>query len=272
MTIQAALDEAVKLLKSNDIISPRLDAELLLAFVLKKDRSFLLIHADDTVSKKRHSRFKELVQKRIKPMPVAYLTGSKEFYGLDFIVDERVIIPRPETEPIVQWAIKLIKDKNLKTVIDVGTGCGNIIISIKKKCPEIQAIGLEYSKEALEVANLNNHQHNTKVDFQNSDLLQSFAGKADLIVANLPYLDGDKKDVTADAAAEPEISLFAGSGGLLLYERLFEDAGTKLNLPGYIMFESDPWQQPELEKLLQKSFSKVEKLEVSYFCQAFKLN
>lgn len=206
--------------------TPRLDAELLLCHVLKKDQSYLITHDYDKVSFWKRRLFKKLISKRKTRLPLAYILGGKEFYGLWFEVDENVLVPRPDTEILVENVIAYLKPGDL--LLDVGTGSGCIPIAVLKHQPGLRAIATDISTKALAVArrNLKRHQLDTIIELIHSNLLESvpieFLSDNQLVVtANLPYLPLDYQ-VNAEAQFEPGLALYAKNNGLELYQKLLD--------------------------------------------------
>jgi release factor glutamine methyltransferase len=212
-----------------------IDLEIIIAHSLKKTREFILTHPEQAITKKQETIIKKNIARRIKSEPIAYITGYKGFYGLDFIVNKNTLIPRPETELLVEEVIKF-KPKNY-LIADIGTGSGNIIISLAKNISsKNNYLGIDISKEALRVAKLNAKKHklDKKISFLNGDLLFPLLKNNKLtklkpnkliIVANLPYLDTGWKNLlksseTKGLKFEPCVALYAGKDGLDTYRKL----------------------------------------------------
>ncbi len=220
-----------------DRVTTSLDCEVLLAHVLGSSREYLFSHDDEEVQPNLVELFQSYLKRIADGEPIAYITNLKEFYGLDFFVDKRVLIPRPETEEIVKKALDYLNEKSINggsfRVLDVGTGSGNIAIAIAKgfvdDLAEIEVTALEYDYDALDVARLNAGSHGVeeRVNFFQSDLLEVLddGEKFDVIVANLPYIgEVTHHYVSADTEKhEPHVALFGGENGLVLYERMFKE-------------------------------------------------
>ena len=213
--------------------SARLDAEILLAYVLEKPVTFLVAHDDDEVGFWPIRAYRRLIEKRKKGMPVAYLIGAKEFYGLDFEVDENVLIPRPDTEVLVESVIEYVKSlpvgKKELSLLDVGTGSACIPISILKNIPGIKALATEISSQAMKVAsrNIKTHAMEGRITLIQSDLLKNlpsdwYRRKEVVVTANLPYIP-HQFQVHPSTKFEPDLALYGGEDGLDLYKRLFEE-------------------------------------------------
>lgn len=222
-------DNWPKLRKISD--SPILDCEILLAHVLKKPREFLYAHPNREVAENTKKKFEKLLRRRIKGEPIAYLISHKEFFGLDFYVDKRVMIPRPDTEALLEKIIKETKNKKI-TIVDVGTGSGCLAIALKKHLPQCEIIATDISKKALAVAGKNAKKHKVKIEFLHGDLLRPLQEKVDLIVANLPYLP---KNVSRKKNLKFEPQLALRNKGQT--KRLLKQAKNYLKPEGKIFLE-----------------------------------
>lgn len=254
-TIASLLQDGKKILGIERV----LDCEVLLAHVLKKTREFLVGYSDAAVSVRDCRQFLNFVSARAQGKPVAYLVHEKEFYGLSFFVDERVLVPRPETETLIDVVLSVLRHfPKTARVLDVGTGSGCIAITLAQRQPELSITAVDISKRALQVAKKNAQRHAVSVRFLQSDLLDSvFQESFDVVVANLPYLSKDvKKHVEEDVKKyEPHTALFGGSNGLEQYERLFKQFSSHHHSPKYIVFEFAAFQIEPLTKLLEHYFS-----------------
>lgn len=224
-------------LSAADIPTARLDAELILAHAIKKDRTWLLAHDDETVD---YTLANELLQERSQRAPLAYLTGHKEFYGRIFAVNEHVLIPRPDTEEIIEQ-LKLLKPGKNRRLIDVGTGSGAIAVTAKLEFPDLQIDAVDISPQALAIAKQNADTLQAKVDFYESNLLNEANHTYDFILANLPYVDR-AWERSHETDHEPPLALFADDAGLELIKTCIEQSHDKLNPTGYLLLEADPRQ------------------------------
>ncbi len=223
----------------------RLDQEILLAHILHHPREHIFAHPEIKLSKTQVSKFRRLWKKRLKNYPLAYLTGQKEFFGLDFHVNNNVLIPRPETEFMVEEIIGYVeKSARGKSIIaDIGTGSGCIAVVLKKKLPAAQVIGLDVSAAALKIARKNSQKNKTAVEFYRGDVAALAKKKIlpDIIAANLPYLDKDKKRFFYHNCPalkyEPDSALFANKNGLGDYISLLEKLMVFRKLPTAIFLE-----------------------------------
>lgn len=253
MVVKECLSFGVEVLKN------RLETELILANILHQPREFLLTHPELALDEPTLKRFQVLMRQRERGIPLAYLTHHKEFYGLDFYVDERVMIPRPETELLVELVIGFCKTFSLKnpTLLDVGTGSGNIAISLAKNLSQAHVLASDISQDALEVARKNAESNGVfqRVRFLESDLLENIDMPVDIIVTNLPYIGTEKfsfveQDVKRN---EPNQALFGGSDGLRLYEELFQQIN--LEKIKFLCGEFGFLQREMLETILNKFFA-----------------
>lgn len=214
--------------------TPRLDAEVLLRFVLEVDQLFLITNPDFFVSDKLVDTFQKLVDRRNQGVPVAYLVGSKEFYGRDFLVTKDVLVPRPETEILVEECLKVLSER--KRVLEVGVGSGCVITTLCLECKGLVAVGCDISEEALKVAAKNQDKYGIKsLELVKSDLFENITGKFDLIVSNPPYVPLGQADPSTKH--EPDIALYAGEEGFDVIDRMVKDAAEFLNPGGSLIFE-----------------------------------
>ncbi|MCO5178374.1 MAG: peptide chain release factor N(5)-glutamine methyltransferase, partial [Thermomicrobiales bacterium] len=227
--------------------SPRLDAEVLLREVTGLDRAGLLFRYAESLPDEQDVRFSALVERRLAGEPIAYILGRRAFRTIDLAVDERVLIPRPETEWIVDLALAwLAQHGGPRRVVDVGTGSGAIALALASELAAmrrvIQIVGVDVSRDALAVARLNRERLGLRqrVDLLASDLLAGLSGPFDLILANLPYLRPDQTHPSTDR--EPQLALFAGLDGFDLYRRLLYEARDMLVPGGLLVGEIDPAQ------------------------------
>lgn len=247
MTIRQALQYSFAVLKeiSN---SPALDAEILLSYVLKKNRAFLFTYPEKKLTLSQEKNFKNLLARRKKHEPIAYIVGRKEFYGLDFFVNCRVLIPRPETEELVKNIIDYVQDTRYQirdTVIcDVGTGSGCVAIALAKHLPCAKIWACDISKSALKIAKINakTHRVSKHIKFVCSDLFSKIPHKIkfDVIVANLPYLSQKQyQNVQPEIKKyEPRLALIGGKTGMEIYAKLLQQSKNHLKSGGKIFLEN----------------------------------
>ena len=222
--------------------SPRLDAEVLLAQALGLRRLDLYLRFDHQLTEAELAKYRDLVAKRAKGEPVAYLVGHKEFMGLDFVVTPAVLIPNPDTEVLVQRAVEIAREavRPLR-VADVGTGSGCIAIAIAHYAPNVQVVASDVAPDALEVAarNVAAHGMADRVQLVCGDLMAPFTGSFDLVCANLPYVAAGSR-LAPEVVAQPARALYAGEDGSALVKRLLAEAPARLNAGGRALAELDP--------------------------------
>ncbi|MFC1811011.1 peptide chain release factor N(5)-glutamine methyltransferase [Patescibacteria group bacterium] len=232
-----------------------LEKEVLLAYILQKPREFLLSNSDYDVSNENCSSFFEMIRRHERGIPVAYLTNHKEFYGLPFYVDRRVLIPRPETEFLVEKVLELVQnDIKLNRIIDIGTGSGNIAVTLATHLKDIVISATDVSENALEVAKMNAKRMNVedRVRFIESNLMDDINEDFDIIVANLPYIGEETNNFVSKETDEhePHVALYGGQDGLELYEELFK----KIKNFKYLLGEIGFMHREKLEELFKKYF------------------
>lgn len=242
LSIADFLAISTKTLSKAGIASARLDSELILAHVLRRSREWLLAHDTDTLTQSQQRQARQLLLQRTQHRPIAYLTGKRDFYGHSFLVNEQVLVPRPESEVILAILDGLVQDNHLRAVLDVGTGSGCLAISIKLAHPDLAVSACDISESALLVARRNATRllpSSQQVKFYQSDLLSDLpvGSRFDLIVANLPYLSPGQDDLSPELAYEPAIALYADDDGLSLIKQLITTAPARLTPGGYLLLE-----------------------------------
>lgn len=255
-------------------LSPRPDAALcsrvLLAFVLGISQEALVARSPDVVIGENEQQFFVLIERCFSGVPLAYLVQRKEFYGLDFYVDERVLIPRPETELLVDEVLKIFQnDQDLSShsviIADIGTGSGCIAVTLASKLSSVHFLAVDISLDALDVArkNISTYQFIDRIELFQSDLLNSICDReVDIVVANLPYIGEEKfRFVESDVEKnEPHIALFGGHDGLQLYKKLFQQVLGISHRPKYLLGEFGFGQGDELRLLLNQFFDQKWKI------------
>ncbi|MBP9820825.1 peptide chain release factor N(5)-glutamine methyltransferase [Candidatus Saccharibacteria bacterium] len=225
----------------------RIDTLVILEFVLQKDRAWILAHGDYELNAKQQQKFEQLVKKRVNGKPLAYIIGTKEFYGHDFYVTKDVLVPRPESEAFLDL-LDDYKPLPSQSLIDVGTGSGALGISAKIAYPFIQVTATDISKHALKVAQKNAAHLNVDVKFVRSDLFSYIDFKYDYIFANLPYVPTNF-DVSAEVLSEPSIAVFSGQDGLDCIKMFIPQATQHCNKLGYVFIESLKIQHKKVKDL-----------------------
>jgi len=244
--------------QKRNIPTARLDAELLLGCVLGKERLQLYLDFDKVVQKEHLSQYRELVKKRAEYVPVAYLTNQREFMSLKFYVNENVLIPRPETERLVETVLDMQSDDCI--ILEVGVGSGAIAVSLAKNRPNWKIFATDISEEALQVAEENAHQHevNDQITFLHGDLFEPLSGKSekfDWIVSNPPYIPSDRIPTLASDIKdyEPWLAINGGADGLDITRRLIAAAPDFLTVMGKLALEMDDTHSEAVKKLISEN-------------------
>ena len=256
--VRDVLGWATTALKEKRIESPQLDAEVLLAHSLGMSRSELCVQLDGTPSAEAEETFRSLVARRLQHEPVAYITGEKEFYGLELQVDDRVLIPSPETETLVEVALTIGRQRQIPQLVDVGVGSGAVAIALAVNLPRVEIYAIDSSSDALTVAEENCRRHGVldRVHLILGDLLAPLPEPVGLIVANLPYVSQDELTTLAPDITEyePLGALDGGPDGLDHIRRLLEQAGACLRPPGMICLEIGASQALSVNELARNQF------------------
>lgn len=256
MQLRESLTSAIKRLTAQQVPSPRMNAELLMMFTLDCDRAHLYAHPERELSSDEVQRYDEAIARRATGVPAQYITGHQEFWGLDLIVSPAVLIPRPETEHVVEAVLELISggDGNQGQrpragapaphvrLVDVGTGSGAIALALAKELPSAEIHATDISADALEVARANaaRHELTSRITYHHADLLTGLpAGEFDFVVSNPPYVgESEEEQVQLEVRKfEPRGAVFAGLTGLEVIERLIPQAGEALRPGGWLVFE-----------------------------------
>lgn len=245
------LNEAATQLKAADIPSSRLDAEIILAHTLRKSRTYLHAHGDESLSARQCEIADARLLLRLDRTPVAYIIGHKEFYGRLFKVTPATLIPRPESETMIdvlkdiQSGPVTLLPSDTEQLVDVGTGTGCLGITAKLEFPDLNVTLLDISRHALKVVETNAKHLGAEVTIHHSNLLGNYPLQADYILANLPYVDPLWKR-SRETIHEPALALFADDHGLSLINQLIEQAQTTLAPKGFLLLEADPRQHSNI--------------------------
>jgi release factor glutamine methyltransferase len=236
----------------------RLESTLLLAHALGRDRTFVITHADEPVDERALETFRKLIERRAAREPLQYLTGCQEFFKLDFEVTPDVLIPRPETELLVEFSLEVLKDNPTSLIADIGTGSGCIAISLLHELPRARAVATDISVDALQVARRNAERHSVmdRLALTESDCFSAISRDAlfSLIVSNPPYVREDEwprlqREVREH---EPRSALVSGPDGLTMIRRLLDEAPALLSDDGYFVFEFGFGQSEEIARLIDQ--------------------
>jgi len=260
MQLKQAVDSAYQLFVENDVPSPRLNAELLLLFVLSRERAYLYAHPERELTPDEQSSFDEVVRERARGCPTQYITGHQEFWGLDLLVSPAVLIPRPETEHVVETILELVKEypfdgSGRLKLLDVGTGSGCIALALASELPHAEIHACDISEEALEIARVNAARLalGGRVLFRKSDLISVYAGERfDFVISNPPYVgecDADKVQKQV-REFEPKVAVFSGREGMEIYRRLVPQADEHLRPGGWFVAEIGYSEEAKVRELL----------------------
>lgn len=251
MTFREAMELGEKKLNNAGITDAKTDAWILMTYVCKIDRTYYYLHMDEDMSAEHLAEYEAILAKRTEHIPLQYITGEQEFMGMLFHVNESVLIPRQDTETLVEEALCHVKP-GMK-ILDMCTGSGCILISILKNVPNVEGIGYDISKQALNIAKENAKLHNINAEFEKSDLFESVTDVFDVIVSNPPYIPTDVIGSLMPEVAvyEPIQALDGKEDGLHFYRRIVADAWEHLNPEGKLILEIGHDQAEAVSGLLQ---------------------
>lgn len=254
MTIKQTLSKGTIMLKSSNIESPKLKARLLLQYILKKPRQYLIVYDNQEVDKKAQWEYFVNIEKLTKGVPLQHITHTQEFMKMDFYVDENVLIPRPDTEILVEEVIKIAQKIDSPKILDLCTGSGAIAISLKKYIPNAQVYAVDISKKALEIAKKNANRLEANVKFIESNLFDKVKKeKFDIIVSNPPYIKkSDINYLSQEVQKEPQLALDGGYDGLDFYRKISYQAIDYLKFGSYLCFEIGFDQKEEVMEIIDK--------------------
>ena len=261
MTVLEVLQSTTAYFKKRSIDNPRLNAELLLAHIIRRKRIELYLEFERALDENELAPLRELVRRRAEGEPLQHLLGTVEFCGLTFLCDRRALVPRPETEELVELVESKIENRKSK-IVDVGTGSGVIALSLAKKFPEAHIFAVDVSEDALSLAQENAARLGltNRVQFRKNDLLENLDERFDLIVANLPYIAmQDRHTLSKEVLRDPEVALFAGESGQELIRKLIEQAQVHLMPSGLLALEIGIGQAGSLSEFLaEKNYRDIE--------------
>lgn len=242
-TIKSFLRMSTQALIDAGINSARLDSELLLSHYLNLPREWIISHDDAEIAEPQWVELCKMLYLRAKRVPLAYLTGIKSFYGRDFIVNEDVLVPRPESEQIIESLKQLaVRNPQIKSIADVGTGSGCLAITAKLEIPNLEVIALDISNRALAIAKQNerNLGLDGKIKFIQSDLLSNLTSVVDVIIANLPYVNRNWDNLSPELKFEPDLALYDDIDNATgLIKKLISETSSRLSTGGYLILEMD---------------------------------
>ena len=257
MIVQNAIQKAYLDLKKNKVKTALLDSEILMSKAINKSREFIILNLDKEIEEKKYLYFKELIYKRIQGKPIAYLTGQKAFWKYDFEVNENVLIPRPDTEIIIEQVLNFFKSKNKISFLEIGVGSGCILLSILKEKKDFFGTGIDISNESLKIClkNANNLGVKNRLKLYKSDIDNFSFGKYDLIISNPPYIKKlDLKYLDKDVVDfEPRLALDGGLEGLTEIRKVINISSELIKKKGKLILEIAFDQKKEVAKLLKNN-------------------
>ena len=268
MNIQTLLNQASKTLDNSSNTSSKLDSEILLSKVIKKNRQYLILNSSEELKKENIKSFDCLVKRRKKGEPIAYLINKKEFWKQNFYINQNVLIPRPDTETLVEETLKLFNVNSKLNMLDIGTGSGCILLSILKERRNFFGTGIDISKKAINVARFNAkmHQLSNRVKFYNSDVDKFLIGKYDLVVSNPPYIkQQDLKYLEVDVKGfEPKLALDGGKDGFSKITKVISKTSTLLKRNGRFILEIGFGQKKKILSILKQNNFFINKVVKDY--------
>ena len=255
MNINLAVKEASLILKKNSIKTSQLDSEILLGQVINKDREYIILNDDINIGKESYNYFKNLIEQRSKGKPIAYLIGKKNFWKDQFQINKHVLIPRPDTEIIVEQVLKITKFQSNLRVLDIGIGSGCILLSVLREKKDFRGIGIDISKKSVEISKLNalNLGLLNRVKIFKTNVDNFNYGKYDLIISNPPYIKKlDLKYLEKDISNfEPKLALEGGLDGLSEIRKVIAKASELIKINGKLILEIAFNQKEEVKKILR---------------------
>lgn len=256
MNLKQALAYAREILTKNDINEANLEGEILLRYLLGIDRTQLFSNLDLELDIRQEQDLEQLLERRVNGEPSVYIVGHREFFGLDFIIDQNVLIPRPETELLIEKALEIAGSRNIVDIVDAGTGCGAVAITLALQLTNVKIYATDISPAALDVAATNCERHgvSTRITLLSGDILGPIPGEVDLIIANLPYVKEQDLQNLGQLGHEPAIALDGGPDGEDILKRLIRQAGKKLKPGGNVLMEIGQGQAVSLTDFIKYKY------------------
>ena len=256
MTIKETIRKGMIILKTNNVTEPNIKSRLIMQFVLNKPREYLVVYDKEKLTLRQEVNYFKAIKKLCNGIPIQHITNRQEFMKMTFFVDENVLIPRPDTEILVEEVIKIAKKINAKKILDLCTGSGAIAISLAKYIDKSNITAVDISDKALNVAKLNakNNDVEDRITFVESDLFKNLKKeKYDIIVSNPPYIKKEVlKKLNKEVQKEPKLALDGGYDGLDFYRKIIKNADEYLKFNGYLCFEIGYDQKEDVENLLKE--------------------
>tara|TARA_B100001057_G_scaffold322367_1_gene322546 strand:+ start:64 stop:906 length:843 start_codon:yes stop_codon:yes gene_type:complete len=264
MKIENAIKEGFKELKQNNIESALLDSQLLMSKIIKKDQKFIILNPGEKLKNRDYEYFKKLISYRAKGKPVAYLTGVKSFWNYDFFLNDKVLIPRPDSELIVDQVLKIYKNKRRINFLEVGVGSGCLILSILKEKKLFSGTGIDISNHSIKISNINAKKLKigNRIRLFKSDIDNFNLGKYDLIISNPPYIKKlDFKNLMKDVGKfEPRLALDGGLEGLSCFRKIIKKSSELIKNHGKLILEIAFDQKRDVAKILKDNGFYINKI------------
>ena len=254
MDIQSALKKGQSILLDNNIISAKLDSEILMSQAIRKNKKFIILNLHKEIKKKDLDYFDNLIQERAKSKPIAQIIKKKDFWKYEFIVNNNVLIPRPDTEILIEQVLKLVKNKNRLQVLDIGIGSGCILMSILKEKKNFIGTGIDISNKSLQISKVNGQKLriNNRLRLFKSNIDNFNTGKYDLIVSNPPYIKkSNLKCLEKDIGFEPKQALDGGLDGLSEIRKVINKSSELIKRSGHFIIEIGFDQKNKVKKILR---------------------
>ncbi len=254
MDIQSALEKGQSILIDNNIISAKLDSEILMSQAIREDKKFIILNLHKEVKKRDIDYFENLIQERAKSKPIAQIIKKKDFWKYEFIVNNNVLIPRPDTEILIEQALKLVKNKNRLQILDIGVGSGCILMSILKEKKNFIGTGIDISNKSLQISKVNGQKLriNNRLRLFKSNIDNFNTGKYDLIVSNPPYIKKSiLKCLEKDIGYEPKQALDGGLDGLSEIRKVINKSSELIKRNGHFIIEIGFDQKNKVKKILR---------------------
>ena len=263
MDIETALKKGQLILKDSKIKSAELDSEILMSQAIRKDKKYIILNYNKKIKKKDLKYFDFLIQERIKKKPIAYLTKKKDFWKYEFLIDKNVLIPRPDTEVLVEQILELTKNKASMRILEIGVGSGCIILSILKEKKKFFGIGIDLSTQSLKISEINSHKLgvNRRLKLFKSNIDNFSTGKYDLIISNPPYIKKNfLKCLEKDISFEPVEALDGGIDGLSVTRKTILKSSELIKKKGYLFLEIGFDQKDKVKKILKNNGFYIKKV------------
>ena len=263
MDIETALKKGKLILRDNKIKSAELDGEILMSQAIRKDKKYIILNYNKKIKKKDLKYFDFLIQERIKKKPIAYLTKKKDFWKYEFLIDKNVLIPRPDTEVLVEQILELTKNKASMRILEIGVGSGCIILSILKEKKKFFGTGIDISTKSLKISEINSHKLrvNRRLKLFKSNIDNFNTGKYDLIISNPPYIKKNfLKCLEKDISFEPVEALDGGIDGLSVTRKTIFKSSELIKKKGYLFLEIGFDQKNKVKKILENNGFYIKKV------------